>query len=87
VQRCVPMVWERNGIHGRCDHAVQVEQGLEGCGTWAASGACELQIGMTKEPAGATMRAGVVTSKLTKKWVSTGGRKERGRRVAPMANH
>jgi hypothetical protein len=45
-----------------------------------ASGACELQIGMTKESADATMSAGVVTSKLTKKWVP-GGRKERGRRV------
>jgi hypothetical protein len=26
-------------------------------------------------------------SKLTNKWVPTGGRKEGGRRVAPMANH
>jgi hypothetical protein len=42
---------------------------------------------MIEEYYGATMREGVVTSMLTKKWVTTGGKKEGGRRVVSMANH
>jgi hypothetical protein len=52
-----------------------------------ASGLRRLQRGMIEEYYGATMRAGMVTSMLTKKWVTTDGKKEGGKRVVSMANH
>jgi hypothetical protein len=35
----VPLVWERDDTHGRCDH-IQVEHGIEGCRSWETSEAC-----------------------------------------------